>query len=375
MNGGPSPMILKSDSAHFMYASPRSPVALEDPVAPKSPVGVKHFGDRVNLLKKARSNSVVSIPGTDESLNVSLVAKLHELGLSGKWRIPRSARETLESFFHLDTLALLKRLTLIAQHLAVPVISVFHVGAVALGISGDVYMGPNLEMCSGLYASNVCGFHYVIHAEVAAVLCAFSHGERELRCLYISTVPCGHCRQFLTELPNYRDLMVWAPQMTEVTKLGELLPYSFGPIDLGKSMNLLSHAGLNPISLAADSEAKSLDPKMAEEVELAAQVAYAPYTMSYAGTVLRLANGEYCRGPCVESVAFNPSVTPLSVALVALFARGGKVEDIVAACLAEDPSAPIAYLGSDRALLAAVAPWVSLWLIPLTRTPDSAASL
>lgn len=368
--GGLSPMILKSDSAHFRFASPRSPSALErnNNKNRTVPMGVEHFGDRVQSLKRARSNSLLSIPGSEEPKIVGLAAKLEELGLAGRWRIPRNAREVLESCFHLETTALLEQLTVVAQNLAVPVISVFHVGAVALGVSGDVYMGPNLEMCSGLYASNLCGFHYVIHAEVAAVLCAFSHGERELCSLHISHMPCGHCRQFLTELPNYQDITVWTPQMKEIMKLGDLLPHSFGPADLGKSVTLLTSDELNPIGLAADSEARSWDLQLAEEVELAAQLAYAPYTSSFAGAVLRLADGQYFRGACVESCAFNPSVTPLSVSLVALFARGGRVEDIVAACLAEDPSAPIAYLGSDRALLAAIAPWVSLWLIPLTRT-------
>ena len=36
---------------------------------------------------------------------------------------------------------LMEKLVVVAQHLAVPVISVFHVGAVGLGASGDVYLG------------------------------------------------------------------------------------------------------------------------------------------------------------------------------------------------------------------------------------------
>jgi hypothetical protein len=39
------------------------------------------------------------------------------------------------------------------------------------------------------------------------------------------------------------------------------------------------------------------------------------------------------------------------------------VQDIAGTCLAEDPSSPITYKGSDAALLAAVAPWASLWLV------------
>merc|ERR1711964_447294 len=104
-------------------------------------------------------------------------------------------RKGLEKDFCIDTHTLLTRLVLVAQNLAVPVISAFHVGVAALGSSGDVYLGTNLEICSGIYASNLCGFHYVVHAEQAAVLSMFEHGESGLRSIYVSHTPCGMCRQ------------------------------------------------------------------------------------------------------------------------------------------------------------------------------------
>jgi cytidine deaminase len=331
-----------------------------------------HFGDRVKSLSAARRRSNEFVPGTPDA--AGLVAKLREAGLSGKWRIPKNNREMLECDLNMDTDTLLSKLTIVAQNLAVPTISVFHVGAAVLGASGDVYIGPNVEFCSGLYSSNLCGFHYVLHAEQAAVLCALSHGEKSVSKLCCSHVPCGMCRQFLTELPDFRNLSVWSPQMPPHQKLGDLLPHAFGPLELGKNVTLLSNSVLNPISLPLDSEALQLDQIMAEKVELAAQRAYAPYTSSYAGAVLRLKNGEYCSGSCIESVAFNPSVTPLQMALLMLFASGAHVEDIEAACLAEDPTAAITFKGSDHALLSAVSPWVSLWLIPLTRDIDGKAT-
>jgi len=176
------------------------------------------------------------------------------------------------------------------------------------------------------------------------------------------------CRQFMTEVHEHRKLCVWSPQIGRQT-LGELLPHSFGPADLGKSTSFLSsQLAKNPIMLPEDAEAREVDPALAQMVEDAAQRAHAPYTSSYAGAVLRVNSGETFSGSSVESAAFNPSVSPLQVALVALFSQGYKIKEVELACLGEDPESPITYKGSDGALLDAIAPWARLWLIPLTTT-------
>lgn len=327
------------------------------------------FVDRVESLKVARRNSTRElIPEAEHELVLKLTAMLEQMGLAGKWRIPFAMRMILERDLGMNTQTLMEKLVVVAQHLAVPVISVFHVGAAGLGVSGDIYLGTNVEVSSGTYASNVCGFNYTLHAEQAVILNMFEHGEHALKRIHISHVPCGVCRQFMTELPDYRSIEIWTPQIGTVTKLGELLPHSFGPIDLGMSRTLLPWGTPNPTALAQNSQAKQLDPQLANEAEAAAQRAHAPYTSSFAGAVLRLKNGQHCCGSAAESVAFNPSVSPLQMALLALWVHGGKVEDIESACLAEDPSSPVTYKGSDGALLAAVAPWVSLWLMPLEST-------
>merc|ERR1719162_2696852 len=94
----------------------------------------------------------------------------------------------------------------------------------------------------------------------------------------------------------------------------------------------------NPVALSKNSEAKLLDPRLAREAEAAAQRSHAPYTSSFAGAVLHLQNGKNVWGCAAESVAFNPSVSPMQMALLALWVHGAKVEDIESACLAEDPS-------------------------------------
>ena len=64
---------------------------------------------------------------------------------------------------------------------------------VGLGASGRLYVGVNLEFpCLPLHNS--------VHAEQFLVVNAIQHGERELVKLAVSAAPCGHCRQFLSEL-------------------------------------------------------------------------------------------------------------------------------------------------------------------------------
>mmetsp|Transcript_73562 Transcript_73562/g.116067 ORF Transcript_73562/g.116067 Transcript_73562/m.116067 type:complete len:462 (+) Transcript_73562:52-1437(+) len=360
-------IILKSDSDRYLTTSQRVPSLLQ------SHVGRTCFVGRMERLENMRrtTSKALLIPAADDLLVKQLTARLDEMGLTGKWRIPLEMRTKLESDLGVSSDMLMQKLLVVAQHLAVPVVSVFHVGAAGLGLSGDVYLGTNIEVSSGIYASNVCGFHYTIHAEQAVVLNMFEQGEAGLKSIYISHVPCGMCRQFMAELPDFRNIMVWTPQLGTSMSLGTLLPNSFGPIDLGIDRTLLPWGSANPIALPCNSEARVVDAQLAQEVETAAQRAYAPYTSSYAGAVLTDRDGRHFSGSAVESVAFNPSTSPLQAALMSLFVNGGKLEDIVSACLAEDPSSQVTYKGSDGALLAAVAPWVALWLIPLeTSTPS-----
>ena len=44
-------------------------------------------------------------------------------------------------------------------------------------------------------------------------------------------------------------------------------------------------------------------------------MSYAPYSKSYAGVALRTASGGIYAGPYAENAAFNPSMSPLEVAL------------------------------------------------------------
>ena len=136
-----------------------------------------------------------------------------------------------------------------ARLIARPQISKFIVSAAGLGASGRVYLGANIEFPSmGLYSA--------IHAEEFVICSARNNGELALRSLAISHFPCGHCRQILGELDESENLNIYVLQTESAGNSGtvnastssghrtigsvlgplsmsELLPYSFGPVQLG----------------------------------------------------------------------------------------------------------------------------------------------
>ncbi len=126
-----------------------------------------------------------------------------------------------------------------AQTRAYAPYSKFHVGA-ALGFAdGSVVTGTNTENAS--YGLTLC-------AETNAVGQAMGQGRRG-GLVAIAVIggmhgapgpvvtPCGRCRQMLNELAQLggTDPVVWCAGEGDVLelKLSELLPYAFGPADLG----------------------------------------------------------------------------------------------------------------------------------------------
>lgn len=107
--------------------------------------------------------------------------------------------------------------------------SEYAVGSTLLTSSGSIFKGVNIEnitydMCS--------------HAERTAVKSAIANGEREFKCLAISTQsedgapPCGTCRQFLAEFCDdsfviYSD--TGEAENYEEYTLGEIFPHAFRP--------------------------------------------------------------------------------------------------------------------------------------------------
>ena len=228
----------------------------------------------------------------------------------------------------------------LAQKFAIPPISNFFVGTVALGNSGSIYFGANYEFVGQALS-------FTIHGEQAATAHALSYGESGIQKLAVSAAPCGYCRQFLNELTTASTLQVLLPNVPAAS-LQSLLPNAFGPADLGITAGLMSAQEHN-LTLGDDAD------DLAAAALTAANTSYAPYSYSYAGVALRTKDGSIYTGSIAENAAFNPSLSPLEAAIVALIIRGGKsYADITDAVLVEVPNAKASQLGAARAVLETV---------------------
>jgi cytidine deaminase len=235
----------------------------------------------------------------------------------------------------------------IAQFYSHAPVSGFHVGAISRGASGSIYLGANFEIPGLMLA-------YSIHAEQSAVANAFMQGEHGIRSLAVTAAPCGHCRQFLEELSGAGDLKVLI-RASGATRVPLLLPEAFGPVDLGTNERVFR------------SQKPDLDYAAADELTSGALEAaigsYAPYTRAYSGIALRSPGGRIYKGSYLENAAFNPSLTPLQVALVGLRLAGESPGNISRAVLVELEEAVISQAEATRTVLHALAPAATLRVV------------
>lgn len=231
-------------------------------------------------------------------------------------------------------------------------ISGFAVGAVARGRSGQLYRGGNLEFAGAALGATV-------HAEQAVIANAWARGERGITDLAVTDAPCGHCRQFLNELRDAAALRILLPGREPVT-LGDLLPEAFGPADLRSSARLLDSVDhpLRLVYAAADD--------LAVEALAAARTSHAPYTGSFAGIALALADGSVRRGSSAENAAFNPGLPALQSALIEMVLNDEPYASIRRAVLVEAPASN-SQRGATEVLLAAIAPEIPLTWIEAVR--------
>jgi cytidine deaminase len=227
-----------------------------------------------------------------------------------------------------------------AKTFAIPAISNFFVGAVAHGVSGNLYFGANYEFPGQALS-------FTVHGEQAATVHAISFGETGIDLLAVSAAPCGYCRQFLNELTTASTLQIILPNMP-ATSLTSLLPNAFGPVDLGVTAALMS----------PQSHGMTLDV-MADDVIAAALRAanssYAPYSGSYAGVALQTSDGSIYTGGVAENAAFNPSMSPLEAAIVALTINGRRsYGDIIGAVLVEAAQSNASQIDATRNVLATI---------------------
>ena len=286
-------------------------------------------------------------------------------------RFPDTARSRLESIpdkggklSGADTMALLDIMDLKIEELmiellpvagawAVAPISEFHVGAVVRSVDSELYFGANFEI-SGL------PLNQTIHAEQAAIMNAWHQGAKKILSIAVSAAPCGHCRQFLYELDQNKELTILTParenEKYHTEKLTGLLPKAFGPLDL-KMKSGLTASPESPVKLKL--ETTSEDPLILEALK-AAEKSYAPYTKNYAGCAILTPDKNIYTGRYAENVAFNPGISPLQTVIACMnMDRTSDQFKIDRAALVEHPSKCM-QKGTTELVLASFAPGVPL---------------
>lgn len=230
----------------------------------------------------------------------------------------------------------------VAQSFAHPPISNYFVGAIALGTSGAVYLGANIEV-----PGNMLGL--AVHAEQAAIANAYMSDEQGVEAIAVTAAPCGHCRQFLSETSVESSMRVLVAGATPV-RLSDLLPSAFGPKDLGFKQGAFPVRQTRMLLADAGSDA------LTHEALKGANGSYSPYTRSPSGVALSTSSGRIFAGSYIENAAFNPSLPPLEAALAGYFAAGPNAGQIQRVVLVEKAGSQISHQITTNAVLAALAP-------------------
>ena len=254
-------------------------------------------------------------------------------------QIPATTVAALMNDEKLSRDALMVKLIARAKSHAHPPISNYFVGAVASGTSGSLYLGQNIEI-----PGNPLGL--AVHGEQSAIANAYMSGEEGIDAVAVNGSPCGHCRQFLSEVSfdiTMRILMGPALEM----KLSDLLPHAFGPKNLGFKQ------GVFPIARTHLSLSTGSKDRLVHEALKAAEQAYSPYSRSPSGAAILTSTGRMFGGSYIENAAFNPSLPPLQAALAGYFAAGTSAGDIQRAVLVEGAKSTISQHTTSKSTLSA----------------------
>lgn len=225
----------------------------------------------------------------------------------------------------------------LAAACARPEISHFNVGAIARGVSGNLYFGANMEFIGSTMQQTV-------HAEQSAITHAWMRGEKALESITVNYTPCGHCRQFMNELNSGTRLHIHLPDMPSAT-LGDYLPNAFGPRDLDIKILLLDEED-HHFALTGDN--------LTQAAIAAANRSHSPYSQAPAGIALETQDGNIFAGSYAENAAFNPSLPPLQAALNILSLSGYEYSEIKRAVLAERRNASLVQWPAISATLNAI---------------------
>lgn len=213
-------------------------------------------------------------------------------------------------------------------------ISQFYVGAIAIGVSGNFYLGANQEFV-GVPLSNT------IHAEQSAIMHAWQAGEKGISDVVVNYTPCGHCRQFMNELSCAEHLKIHLPH-SQNNLLHSYLPDAFGPRDLN-----VTHPMFDSIA----QELNLVGDELTKAALRAAGRSYAPYSQLLSGVALQTGEQIIC-GSYVENAAFNPTFPPLQNALN-FYRLQGNLPPISRVVLAEN-QAPVSHKDASKTLAQAM---------------------
>lgn len=298
-----------------------------------------------SFAENARTDDLDKLlPKFSERSRTLLRQRLSEPEYSGQIRASDAEKLALNESMTVDQLMV--ALIPLAQKYSLAPISNFHVGVVVRGASGCLYTGANIEIpgqCLG----------FAVHAEQSALSNAYMHEEETVPALAVGGAPCGHCRQFMEEMSPDGEMMVLTPNAVPM-KLSVLLPSAFSPAALG-----MKH-GAFPIRESGLVLANTPSDPLAVAALDAARKSYAPYSKSQSGVAIRTAKDRIYRGSYIENVAFNPSLSPLQIALAQMIAGGDAYSAISAVTLVEVPGSQISQRTVSEIVLGAIAPNVKL---------------
>ncbi|OOF67705.1 cytidine deaminase [Rodentibacter caecimuris] len=190
----------------------------------------------------------------------------------------------------------------IATCYALPTISQFYVGALAIGKTGTFYFGANQEFLSD-------SIQQTIHAEQSAIAHAWLANESGISDMIVNYTPCGHCRQFMNELNTAEKLRIHLPHSQNNT-LQTYLPDAFGPKNLDIKQVLFENQE-HHLRYAEDN---GIHDELIQAAVSAANCSYSPYSSTFSGIALQCGE-KIIKGRYAENAAFNPSLPPLQSAL------------------------------------------------------------
>lgn len=290
-----------------------------------------------------------ALTAIDQPLQDALAPLLDHNDFAG-WLSAGQVKELLQ-VCDLDENTLCFSLLPLAAACAVTPLSHFNVGAIARGISGNLYFGANMEF-------HAAPLQQTVHAEQSAIAHAWLRGEKRLRAMTVNYSPCGHCRQFMNELNSGTDLILCLPERPAAT-LASYLPDAFGPRDLVIQSLLLDEinhhfAAVTWLDHGLQAAAPADNAPLVNAALGAASQSHAPYSQSHSGVALQTRDGCIYAGRYAENAAFNPSLPPLQSALILMNASGDDSRQITRAVLAERQNAPITQWPATAATLAAL---------------------